>query len=96
MLTSAVAVEFMQAVTGRQFEVVESIGSVDHIELRQCARLDVGRQLATALAVPEAFRFSTGEGVDHRERSLAAAKAEGCSRQSLSSSNSSQCHSKSE
>lgn len=61
MLTGAVVFEFVQAVAGRELEVVEGVGGVDHVKLRQGALMNVYGQLAAALAVPDLLGFSAGE-----------------------------------
>lgn len=68
MLASAVILEFVQSVARRQFEIIESVGGIDHQKLRQRALLDVDGQLAAARATPNVFGFSAGECDDHNRK----------------------------
>jgi len=64
MLACAVARQWVKTVAGRVLEIVQSFGSIDQEQLCQPPRLDIGRHLAAALAVPELVGFGIGEGLD--------------------------------
>jgi hypothetical protein len=67
VLASAVPLEFLKAVTGRDAEILQQLGGVYEAELTEHRPLQVGRKPADGLAPKQSFRIAIAETVDHRQ-----------------------------
>jgi hypothetical protein len=66
VLASAIVRQGVKAVTGRAFEITQARYGIEHLKQSEGPILDIRRQFAAALAVPDAFSFLIGEAAYHR------------------------------
>jgi hypothetical protein len=66
VLPGAIAAQFLEAVAGRDAEVVECLGRVDRDEFAEHCPPQLGRVPADRLAAKEAFGVAVAEALDHR------------------------------
>jgi hypothetical protein len=65
MLTGALAFQRLEAIPGRNAQVVETLCSVEHPQLPTREGLKLARQTARNFAAPDPFSLLVGEAPDH-------------------------------
>lgn len=65
VLAGTIPLELLQTVSGRDPEIVEHRGRIEHPELPQSDLLNVGAQLPHGAALEEAFGVAVTEALDH-------------------------------
>jgi hypothetical protein len=68
MLAGAIALELLEAITGRDPEVVELLRGVDGHELTKHDPVEVAREASSGLAPEQPLRVPVREALDHVER----------------------------
>lgn len=67
MLARAIPVERMEPVTRWIAQVVETVGSFDHLQAGKCSLLNILWQPPATSASPDFLCFGIDEGADHDE-----------------------------
>ena len=67
VLPGAIPFQLLQAISGRDAEVLELLCGVHEAELPEQRTLEVGREAADTLALKQALGVPIGEALDHRE-----------------------------
>lgn len=65
VLTGAIALELLQAIAGRDAEIVELLGGVHQPELSEHQPVELGREAPDAFALEQPLRIAIGETGDH-------------------------------
>lgn len=72
VLPRAITFQLLQAIAGRDAEVLELLCGVYEAELSEQRTLEFGREAADTLALKQALGVPIGEALDHRGNSNAA------------------------
>src|SRR5438094_536148 len=70
VLAFPAAFERLEAVAGRNDQIIQADSSVQNTQLRQSALLNVGRQLPGKFAIPNFIRFAVAKACNHMNKSL--------------------------
>ena len=66
VLAGAIAFQLLQAVAGRDPEILQPLGGVYHTKFPEHEPVELGGEAADPFALKEALRIAIGEAGDHR------------------------------